>query len=86
MSHVTGLFARRGFNLDAILCVPLGDGQASCIHLLVPGEPRIEQVERQLARLYDVLEVRRRPDLTAADFARFLTPAPTACHPPGIRD
>ncbi|OHE78745.1 MAG: acetolactate synthase isozyme 1 small subunit [Verrucomicrobia bacterium RIFCSPLOWO2_12_FULL_64_8] len=63
MSHITGLFARRGFNLEAILCVPEGDGTASRILLLVANEPRLEQVERQLAKLYDVLAVRHRPDL-----------------------
>lgn len=72
MSHVTGLFARRGFNLDAILCVPLGDGATSRMLLLVSDEPRLEQVERQLAKLYDVLEVRHRPDLGAATFQAFV--------------
>lgn len=69
MSHVTGLFARRGFNLDAILCVPMGDGATSVMRLLVPDDPRLEQVERQLAKLYDVLEVRHRTDLPADYFA-----------------
>nr|WP_272940908.1 acetolactate synthase small subunit [Opitutus terrae] len=71
MSHVTGLFARRGFNLDAILCVPVGDGATSRMLLLVSDEPRLEQVERQLAKLYDVLEVRHRPDLSGETFQTF---------------
>ncbi len=70
MSHVTGLFARRGFNLEAIVCVPEADGIASRMLLLVIDEPRLEQVERQLAKLYDVLEVRHRSDLTAEYFYR----------------
>ena len=49
MSHVTGLFARRGFNLEAIVCVPVDDGATSCMLLLVSDEPRLEQVEQQLA-------------------------------------
>ncbi len=73
MSHVTGLFARRGFNLDAIVCFPTGDGGTSRMLLLVGDEPRLEQVERQLAKLYDVLTVRHRPDLGAASFARLGT-------------
>lgn len=72
MSHVTGLFARRGFNLDAILCVPLADGATSRMLLLVSEEPRLQQVERQLAKLYDVLEVRHRPELDAGWFARLM--------------
>lgn len=73
MSHITGLFARRAFNLDAIVCVPLADSRTSRILLLVSDEPRLEQVERQLAKLYDVLEVRHRPDLGADYFHRLAT-------------
>jgi acetolactate synthase-1/3 small subunit len=73
MSHITGLFARRGFNLEAIVCVPVEDGATSSILLLVAEEPRLEQVERQLAKLYDVLTVRHRPDLSRDFFSR-LTP------------
>ncbi len=73
MSHVTGLFARRGFNLEAIVCAPVGDGATSSMLLLVSDEPRLEQVERQLAKLYDVLTVRHRPDLTR-DFFTQLSP------------
>jgi acetolactate synthase-1/3 small subunit len=76
MSHVTGLFARRAFNLESILCVPHpGDAGATSTMLLgVAADPRLEQVERQLARLHDVLAVRPRPDLPPDFFAR-LAPA-----------
>jgi Acetolactate synthase, small (regulatory) subunit len=70
MSHITGLFARRAFNLDAILCVPTADRSISRILLLVPNEPRLVQLERQLARLYDVLDLRHRSDLSSDDFLR----------------
>lgn len=70
MSHITGLFARRAFNLDAILCVPTADHSTSRVLLLVPNEPRLVQLERQLARLYDVLELRHRSDLSGDDFLR----------------
>jgi acetolactate synthase-1/3 small subunit len=65
MSHVTGLFARRAFNLEAILCVPEEGGTTSRILLLVAGGPRLTQIERQLAKLYDVLSIRQREDLGA---------------------
>jgi acetolactate synthase-1/3 small subunit len=39
--------------------------------LLVADEPRLEQVERQLAKLYDVLAVRHRPDLAPDLFRQF---------------
>jgi acetolactate synthase-1/3 small subunit len=83
MSHITGLFARRGFNLEAIVCVPVGDGRESGMLLLLAEEPRLEQVERQLAKLYDVLAVCHRPDLTRAFFAR-LAPAVLGTTPPAV--
>lgn len=71
MSHLTGLFARRAFNLEAIVCVPLADDPSvSRIRLLVAADARLEQVERQLVKLYDVLEVRHRPDLDAGYFSQ----------------
>jgi acetolactate synthase-1/3 small subunit len=70
MSHVTGLFARRAFNLEAIVCAPVGDGSTSTMLLLVADEPRLEQVERQLAKLHDVMSLRHRPDITPDFFAR----------------
>jgi len=63
LSHVTGLFARRAFNLEAVLCVPEADRALSRMLLLVVEEPQLEQMERQLAKLHDVLEVRHRADL-----------------------
>jgi acetolactate synthase-1/3 small subunit len=58
LSHVSGLFARRAFNVDGILCLPIGDAQRSAILLLVRADDRLEQLVRQLAKLEDVLEVR----------------------------
>ncbi len=59
MSHVCGLFARRAFNVEGILCVPLGDGTRSAMLLLVSEDGRLEQLVRQLGKLEDVLEIRR---------------------------
>jgi acetolactate synthase-1/3 small subunit len=72
MSHITGLFARRGFNLDGIVCAPGSDLSVSRMLLLVSDAARLEQIERQLARLYDVLEIRHRADLDAGYFARLV--------------
>lgn len=57
MSHVCGLFARRAFNVEGILCMPVGDGTRSVVLLLVHEDERIEQVVRQLRKLEDVVEV-----------------------------
>ena len=66
LSHVSGLFARRAFNVDGVLCLPVGDGTRSAILLLVRADERLEQLVRQLAKLEDVLEVRCEPAARAA--------------------
>lgn len=54
MSHITGLFSRRGFNLEGILCGRTGDGEKSVIFLLVNDGEQLEQIVHQLEKLYDV--------------------------------
>jgi acetolactate synthase-1/3 small subunit len=66
MSHVCGLFARRAFNVEGILCLPIGDGRRSIILLLVHEHERLEQMIRQLRKLEDVFEVERDPSGRAA--------------------
>lgn len=59
MSHICGLFARRAFNVEGILCVPIGDGELSRIRLFVNENQRLDQVIKQVVKLEDVLELRR---------------------------
>lgn len=59
MSHVCGLFARRAFNLDGILCLPIDTGERSALLLLVRDDERLEQTMRQLEKLEDVLVLER---------------------------
>jgi acetolactate synthase I/III small subunit len=59
MSHICGLFARRAFNVDGILCMPIGEGSTSRIWLRVREDQRLEQLLRQMQKLSDVLDVRR---------------------------
>ena len=66
MSHVCGLFARRAFNVEGILCVPVGDHTRSAVLLLVHDDNRLEQLLRQLRKLEDVVEVQRDPGARAA--------------------
>ncbi len=66
MSHVCGLFARRAFNVEGILCVPVGDRTCSAVLLLVKEDARLEQLVRQLGKLEDVLEIHRDPGAHAA--------------------
>ena len=59
MSHICGLFARRAFNVEGILCMPIGTGTQSRIWLRVPDDHRLEQMLRQLRKLEDVVSVQR---------------------------
>lgn len=62
MSHISGLFARRGFNLDGIVCAPVGDASESRMWLHVRENARLDQVIKQIERLIDVKSVRRVAD------------------------
>jgi acetolactate synthase-1/3 small subunit len=66
MSHVCGLFARRAFNVEGILCLPIDDGRCSVILLVVNEDERLEQLIRQLRKLEDVVEIHRAPEARAA--------------------
>lgn len=57
MSQITGLFSRRAFNLEGILCAALGSTERSRIFLLVGDDGKLEQITRQLDKLYDVFEI-----------------------------
>jgi acetolactate synthase I/III small subunit len=59
MAHICGLFSRRAFNVEGILCLPIGSGEHSRIWLRVYAEQRLEQMIKQLLKLEDVLSVRR---------------------------
>ena len=59
MSHICGLFARRAFNVEGILCMPVGRGDTSRIWLLVFEDQRLEQMVRQVEKLVDVISVHR---------------------------
>ncbi|TCT16113.1 acetolactate synthase small subunit [Natranaerovirga pectinivora] len=59
MSHITGLFARRSFNVEGILCGRVEENEKkSHIYLLVKNDDFLEQIVKQLNKLYDVDEVK----------------------------
>jgi acetolactate synthase I/III small subunit len=66
MSHVCGLFARRAFNVEGIVCMPVGDGTRSAILLLVHDDERLEQMVHQLRKLEDVLDIARASEARGA--------------------
>ena len=59
MSHVVGLFSRRAYNVEGILCLPVGDGSCSRIWLLVNEDQRLAQMMKQVEKLEDVIAIRR---------------------------
>src|SRR5713226_2805768 len=61
MSHVCGLFARRAFNVEGIICLPMRDASRSTVLLMVNEDERLEQMIAQIDKLEDVLEIHRAP-------------------------
>lgn len=59
LSRISGLFARRGFNIDSLAVGPTEDPRISRITIVVDGDDYVaEQVSKQLNKLIDVLKVR----------------------------
>ena len=59
MSHICGLFSRRTYNLEGIVCLPIEDGTTSKIILKINEYQRLDQVRKQLAKLPDVLSMKQ---------------------------
>jgi acetolactate synthase-1/3 small subunit len=59
MSHICGLFARRAFNVEGILCMPVGNAETSRIWLLIFEDERLDKMIKQVEKLEDVLYVRK---------------------------
>jgi acetolactate synthase-1/3 small subunit len=68
LTRVTGLFARRGFNIDTLAVGPTDDPAFSRITLTLDGALHpIDQVTKQLHKLINVLKIRDlEPDETLA--------------------
>jgi acetolactate synthase-1/3 small subunit len=65
LTRITGLFARRGFNIDTLAVGPTDDEYVSRITLTLDGAVHpIDQVTKQLHKLVNVLKIR---DLEPAD-------------------
>jgi acetolactate synthase-1/3 small subunit len=71
MSHICGLFARRAFNVEGILCLPKPCGDQSRIWLQVADDQRLEQMISQIDKLEDVVQIKR--DIDGADVFGKLT-------------
>ena len=63
--RVSGLFSRRGFNIDSFVGCDTLDPRQSRITVVVHGDEKsLEQIERQVGKLEDVIEI---TDLTEVD-------------------
>ena len=59
LSRVAGLFSRRGYNIDSITSGATMDDKVTRITVVATGDDQIlSQIEKQLAKLEDVLEIK----------------------------
>ncbi len=66
LTHVSGLFSARGFNIDSLAVGETEDPTISRMTIVVDGDEKtLEQVKKQLNRLIDVIKV---IDLTEESF------------------
>jgi acetolactate synthase I/III small subunit len=58
LTHVSGLFSARGFNIDSLAVGETEDPTMSRMTIVVDGDEKtLEQVKKQLNRLIDVIKV-----------------------------
>ena len=59
LSKVSGLFARRSYNIDSLTVGETQDKTKSCMTISSSGTPQtLEQIEKQLNKKLDVIKVR----------------------------
>ena len=58
-SHISGLFSRRGYNIDSFSSGVTADPRYTRITIVATGDEQIlEQIEKQLAKLEDVVDIK----------------------------
>lgn len=64
LSRITGLFSRRGYNIESITAGVTADPRFSRITIVTSGDDEcLEQIEKQLAKLVDVRDIHElKPD------------------------
>ncbi|PXV95374.1 acetolactate synthase small subunit [Lachnotalea glycerini] len=64
LSRVAGMFSRRGYNIDSLTVGETADPRFSRMTVVVSGdEPILEQIEKQLRKLEDVLDIKKLEDV-----------------------
>lgn len=60
LSHVSGLFSRRGYNIDSFSAGVTADSRFTRMTIVASGDELIlEQIEKQLRKLENVLHIKR---------------------------
>ncbi len=66
LARIAGLFCGRGYNIDSLTVSPTDDSGTSKMTIVTTGDAAvIEQIEKQLTKLIDVIKV---SDLTGSKF------------------
>lgn len=59
LSRISGLFSRRGYNIESITAGVTADPRFSCVTIVASGDDEIlEQIEKQVGKLVDVLNIK----------------------------
>lgn len=59
LSRISGLYSRRGYNIESITAGVTADPRYTRITIVATGDDEIlEQIEKQVAKLVDVLDIR----------------------------
>lgn len=65
-SRISGLFSRRGYNIDSFSSGVTSDPKYTRITIVATGDEQIlEQIEKQLMKLEDVLDIKKLEDGTS---------------------
>ena len=60
LSRMSGLFSRRGYNIESITAGTTADARYTPITIVASGDEQIlEQIEKQLAKLEDVVDIKK---------------------------
>lgn len=60
VSHISGLFSRRGFNIDSFSAGVTADPRFTRITVVARGDELVlEQIQKQLAKLEDVIDIKK---------------------------
>lgn len=80
LSRVAGLFSRRGYNIDSLTVGVTQDPKFSRVTVTVSGDDDVlEQIEKQLSKLIDVIDIRELP--ADASVCRELVLVKVMCSP-----